>query len=144
MQPLTNLRPAATLEPVRTATRLIAVTVLVLTLGLHWAFLQTVAWTGMLVRYSRDSSFTEAVSRTFDGKHPCRLCHLVREGKAEEQRQDAAPLTAKLDLGLPPLPLGFDFACERRPFPSDVAQAFARPEEPPKPRPRGVPHRSPA
>lgn len=86
--------------------------VLALSLGLHWAVLQTAAWAGMLVSYSRQASFAEAVAWTFDGQHPCRLCHLVREGRAAEKAPDTLPaMQVKLDpaplpaaAGIVPLP----------------------------------------
>ncbi len=34
--------------------KMIAVLVLVLSLGLHWAFLQSVGWVSMIVRYAQD------------------------------------------------------------------------------------------
>ena len=66
----------------------ITVLALVLTLGLHWALLQTVAWTGMVINYSQANPFPEAVSMTFDGEHPCRLCKVIKQGRTEEQRQE--------------------------------------------------------
>ena len=68
------------------------------TLGAHWAVLQTVAWTSMVVNYSRTSTFSEAVSQTFDGKHLCKLCKLVKAGRSEEKQSEQAPLSAKIDL----------------------------------------------
>jgi hypothetical protein len=53
--------------------------VLVLLVGGHWGALQVVAWTGMVVDYSRDASLCEAVKKTFDGLHPCALCLELRE-----------------------------------------------------------------
>ncbi|MCC6234859.1 MAG: hypothetical protein IT580_19610, partial [Verrucomicrobiales bacterium] len=58
----------------RLSIRCVLALALVLATGLHWAVLQGVAWTGMLVTYSRDASLAEAVSRTLDGEHPCALC----------------------------------------------------------------------
>lgn len=69
--------------------RLVVLLVLSLSLGLHWAVLQTAAWTGMLVGYSRVASFREAWEMTFDGQHPCRLCKFVEAGRAAEQQQEA-------------------------------------------------------
>ena len=69
-------------------------------LGLHWAALQTVAWTQMLVTYSQNAAFGEAVKKTFDGEHPCDLCLLVKQGRSEEKKQEALPLTKKLDAVL--------------------------------------------
>ena len=68
------------------------------TLGAHWAVLQTVAWTSMVVNYSRTTTLSEAVSRTFDGKHLCKLCKLVKAGRGEEKQSEQAPLSAKIDL----------------------------------------------
>lgn len=74
---------------------------LVLATGGHWAVLQVCAWSGMVVRFAQDGSVREALSKTFDGRHPCRLCKLVREGRAA-QRSKAAPLAVtKLDLLAP-------------------------------------------
>ncbi len=37
-------------------------------------------WVGMAISYSQDSSsFSEALAKTFDGKHPCKLCKFVAE-----------------------------------------------------------------
>jgi hypothetical protein len=60
---------------------------LALTLGLHWTVLQSVAWVSMLVNYSAESSFAEAVVKTFDGKHPCQICVAVDAGKKSEREQ---------------------------------------------------------
>jgi len=69
-------------------------------LGLHWAALQAVAWTQMLVEYSQDAALGEAVKKTFDGEHPCNLCLLVKNGQSEEKGQEAVPLTKRLDAVL--------------------------------------------
>ncbi|HMO65721.1 MAG TPA: hypothetical protein PKE47_10970 [Verrucomicrobiota bacterium] len=66
---------------------------LALSLGLHWAVLQTAGWAGMLASYSRQTSLTQALAWTFDGQHPCRVCHLVSAGRAAESA--AQPLTVK-------------------------------------------------
>lgn len=90
----------------RLRSKVVIVLVLTLTLGLHWALLQTVAWTGMLVRYSRGASIAEAIAKTFDGRHPCSLCKVVAKSKADQWNQEkqfpwhAGP---KLDLAVPSL-----------------------------------------
>ncbi|NOS72314.1 MAG: hypothetical protein HOP33_20615 [Verrucomicrobia bacterium] len=111
---------------------------LTLSLGLHWALMQTVAWTGMIISYSRDGSFTEAVSKTFDGQHPCCLCKVIQKGRAEEKKQEGQPVKpgSKLELGLVWSCSAFDFACEQERIPSFDLDAVSRREEPPKPRPR--------
>lgn len=124
---------------VRSVVRFTTVIVLVLSLGLHWAVLQTVAWTGMVVSYSRDATFSEAVSRTFDGEHPCPMCKVIKQGQAEErgqpQKAQVKPGT-KMDLGLVWQWVVFDFSCDCNRIPSPNAEASVRAYEPPKPRPR--------
>ena len=53
--------------------------------GGHWLALQSLAWTEMLVAYSRDAQLTEAVAKTFDGQHPCGLCVRIEQGKKSER-----------------------------------------------------------
>ena len=57
--------------------------------GAHWVLLQGVAWTQMLVDYSRTESVTSAVSKTFDGKHPCHLCNRVVKESSSERKLPA-------------------------------------------------------
>lgn len=58
-----------------------------LTLGLHWHLLQSVAWARMLADYSRSASWSEAIGKTFDGKHPCPLCLQIKASRQQEERE---------------------------------------------------------
>ncbi len=117
--------------------RITTVSVLVLLLGLHWALLQTIAWTGMVINYSRDSSLREALSKTFDGKHPCPLCKAIKKGRAEEQKRERQVTPSfKLDLAVVWQPGDFQFACEHELVPTSGLNAPTRCDAPPKPRPR--------
>ncbi len=60
---------------------------LMVSIATPWTVLQSVAWFGMLVRYSQEVPFLKAVEMTFDGEHPCQLCTMVREGQREEREQ---------------------------------------------------------
>ena len=71
---------------------------LCLSLGFHWLALQSIAWTAMLVENVRHEPLSEAVARTFDGSHPCDLCHVVAEGKKSEKKSEVLPTIAKMDL----------------------------------------------
>lgn len=73
------------------------VAALAVSLGLHWAFLQTVAWAGMAVRFSREVPIREAIAMTFDGKHPCTICDLVLEAHKAEQKKQVEKLGPSLD-----------------------------------------------
>jgi hypothetical protein len=121
------------------AARYVTALVLILSLGLHWAFLQSAAWVGMIVSYSREVSLIEAVSKTFDGEHPCCLCKMIQKSRAEEkqqeQKQKVKP-SSKIDLGLVWQGAAFEFGTHRAPIPLFATGAPSRQETPPKPRPR--------
>lgn len=61
--------------------RLVVVGAICLSLGMHWALLQGIAWTGMLISFASKGTVIEAVQKTFDGQHGCALCHKVKEGR---------------------------------------------------------------
>lgn len=104
--------------------------------GLHWAALQAVAWTQMLVTYSQNAALGEAVKKTFDGEHPCDLCLLVKRGRSEEKRREALPLAKKLDAVLvPSVPRTMRFAQTVK-FPTVEQRVEGRLECPPVPPPR--------
>jgi hypothetical protein len=42
----------------------------------------------MLAQNLRADSFTQAVMRTFDGQHPCRMCKAVAAGKKESKKSE--------------------------------------------------------
>jgi hypothetical protein len=70
---------------------------LVLTTGLHWATLQTVAWAAMLANNLRYESLTEAVSQTFDGEHPCCMCKAIAAAKKSGQKTELALSVQKFE-----------------------------------------------
>jgi hypothetical protein len=74
---------------------------LVAMLGAHWALLQTVAWTRMLADNLHSSSFCDAVTKTFDGQHPCPLCKAIAAGKQSEKKTEFSFQSQKLEF--PPL-----------------------------------------
>jgi hypothetical protein len=109
------------------------------TIGLHWALLQSVAWTGMVIAYAQDAGLKEALVRTFDGKHPCPLCKEIAKGKQSEKKSDFQPEMKK-----------FEFSHATTSFVFSPPQYFwtvrsrdgfgsARSHEPPVPPPRQLP-----
>lgn len=80
------------------ARRIITIIALCSAIGVHWLALQSVAWTAMILQNTKQVSFCEAVKRTFDGAHPCALCHVVNKGKASEQKREMQTSFAKIDI----------------------------------------------
>jgi hypothetical protein len=80
---------------------------LIFTIGLHWPLLQSVAWVNMIVALSKHEGIGQAVEKTFDGKHPCKLCNFVAEGKKADQKKTASDLVKKFDLFSAPTPTVF-------------------------------------
>ncbi len=124
----------------RSAGRIILIAALVLSVGLHWAALQSAAWVGMIVSYSHDGSVAAAIGKTFDGEHPCRLCKLVEDGTSQEQEQRSEKSQVKkIDLATVAAALFIT-----PPEPPALKPAFiqakppARPGEPPTPPPRAI------
>jgi hypothetical protein len=58
-------------------------------IGMHWAFFQSLAWAQMVISYSQDAPLSEALVKTFDGKHPCKLCKNIAESKRTEKQSDS-------------------------------------------------------
>jgi len=82
----------------RCIARAVTIFALCCAIGLQWLALQSIAWTAMIVDYSKHASFCKAIAQTLDGAHPCSLCHIVNKGKASEKKSDLQPLTPKIDL----------------------------------------------
>jgi len=109
---------------------------LVFAIGAHWTLLQSIAWLGMAVSYSHNSTLKEALVKTFDGKHPCTLCKVVQQGKSAQQKQDAQKQIAKLDLILDARPATI-FCLVPKAFQAHgIAFPIFRNDSPPIPPPR--------
>jgi hypothetical protein len=83
---------------VRQIARIATIGALCCAIGLHWVALQSFAWTSMLIEYSKGTSLCQAIVQTFDGAHPCSLCHVVARGKASEKKTDAQSPVPKIDI----------------------------------------------
>ena len=118
--------------------RIVTIFALCLAIGLHWLALQSAAWTSMIVKYSKQQSLRVAIAQTFDGDHPCSLCHAVNNGKKSEKKSDPQAPTFKIDLIcstravrlLPPY-VPFDYATVR-------FSSSDRRQPPPLPPPRSL------
>ena len=84
--------------------RVATIVALCCAIGLHWMALQSVAWTTMLVQNAKHASLCKAIAYTFDGAHPCSLCHAVNAGKNSEKKSDLSSVTLKIDMIFAPRP----------------------------------------
>lgn len=66
--------------------------------GGHWVAFQTLAWTRMLVSYSQDTTFVDAVTKTFDGQHPCALCKTIEKGRGSQKQAPVLKLEPKANF----------------------------------------------
>ena len=93
----------------------------------------------MLVSYAGKGTMIEAVTKTFDGAHPCPLCLAVKEGQKDEKSDPAtgpakalkkfeAVLVAQIRLVVPPALV--------RPFPPVISHFEERRDETPTQPPR--------
>lgn len=58
------------------------------------ALLQGVAWVKMAHDFSKTGTLSQAIAKTFDGKHLCPLCKKIVRARATEEK---APVTMKID-----------------------------------------------
>jgi hypothetical protein len=116
--------------------RLVVVLALLASVGGHWAVLQSVAWTRMLVERAGRASFAQAVKTTFDGAHPCAFCKRIEGVKQKEQQREKAPIAVKLDLLLERRHIAFIPPFVDAGFFSVVVHAPSRVDCPPAPPPR--------
>src|SRR2546423_67182 len=116
--------------------RSVAIFALCLSLGFHWVALQSVAWTTMLVSNACHAPLGDAVAKTFDGAHPCSLCHVVRAGEKSDKKSGLQAPSPKIDLICLAHPVPF-----QRPFipfvyPTIVFHCSDIGDSPPVPPPR--------
>jgi hypothetical protein len=114
----------------------LVVLALVVSTGGHWFALQSFAWVRMAVDFAQIDPLAVALKKTFDGKHPCRICKTVREGRKSEQKQATLKVETRLDFL-------FDREAVQSPVPPTashhtvfIASHFSRTDSPPTPPPR--------
>ena len=93
----------------------------------------------MAVSYAQNSTLSEALVKTFDGQHPCKLCKAVEEGKKSERKQTPEKPINKLDLFCLPSSMALRVP-NFLPIPTACPGAIVAPGEPPPyPPPRPTP-----
>ncbi len=74
--------------------------------GGHWIVLQTIAWSQMLANYAQTDSVPLALSKTFDGEHPCPMCMQIQDGRQQEQKERRTVPPTRQDSGCHPYYVG--------------------------------------
>jgi hypothetical protein len=129
-------QPPIVLAVLNRLAKIVLVLALACAIGLHWAFFQSLAWTSMLADNLCSVSLGQAVTRTFDGRHPCPLCKAIAEGKKSEKKSQATPCFKTFEF--PPATEDFVLTPPARfasPFPA-LLLARTLFETPPTPPPR--------
>ncbi len=106
-------------------------------IGLHWTVLQVVAWAGMIVGYSQEAPLGEAVVKTFDGQHPCKLCKEIAKGKQSEKKPEFKSELSKLEFRYVPSAFIFRAPSSFREVRVGNDRADLLTHAPPVPPPRG-------
>ena len=132
---ISEMLPAHTM--IGKAASILMAAALFFSVGGHLGLLQGVAWATMIHDFSRGGSLTQAVEKTFDGKHPCAMCKKIAKAKNSEASGEKAPVTVKVDkkaevfVKAPgselPTPVSRPFAYGPAPFVSIPELCFAPP-----------------
>jgi len=94
------IRPTGSLYPrtARRRKRVLQVTgatacllALFISAGGHWAVLQSVAYTRMLIEFAQQDSWCTAVKKTLDDRYACSLCPKIRDGCDNERKAPSKP-----------------------------------------------------
>jgi hypothetical protein len=126
---------------IRRLAHLTLLTALMLSIGGHWALVQSAAWTGMFIKYVKHDTVAEALSKTFDGQHPCRLCKAVNQGtngSKSDHSKSPAPVI-KINLLSQSTETALVGVSPPRIIIAPISQrAYARTDAPEAPPPRAV------
>ncbi|MCW1922606.1 hypothetical protein OKA05_08575 [Luteolibacter arcticus] len=66
--------------------------------GGPYALVQTYAWAGMLVSYSKEDGLLKGAKETFSGEKPCALCCKIAEAKKSEGQSKELPASPTVKL----------------------------------------------
>lgn len=106
--------------------------------GGHWVVLQTIAWADMLATNLQTESLSDAITKTFDGKSPCKMCKQISAGKSAEKKSELPFQMKKLEFVFP-RPAGLVFAPQDfRIAPESTFYLESVPHRPSVPPPRFV------
>ena len=85
-------------QMIRALSRAVVLVMILVMTGGHWMILQSVAWTKMIIEYSRSAPLGVALEQTFDGWHPCQMCKMIQKAKQPAKQQELQQRTAQDDV----------------------------------------------
>jgi hypothetical protein len=56
------------------------------------------AWLGMVVSYSQAAPLSEALEKTFDGRHPCCLCKEIAKARQTDKKPESVSTTKRFEF----------------------------------------------
>ena len=68
----------------RRLTHTIVLGAFVFSCGGQWYLFQCVAWAKMIHDYAQVAPFTQAVTMTFSGEYPCKICRAIAEKRTSD------------------------------------------------------------
>ena len=92
----------------------------------------------LVTNAQQTSSLAQAVSRTFDGQHPCDLCKRISSTKDSQKKPTAQPAMSKPDLICTARSVRIFSFFEDFHYAETAIQFFERGNSPPVPPPRAV------
>ena len=84
----------------RRAARLSVLASFLVSIGMHAAVLQAVAWAKMTVDFARRDTIGVSLEKTFDGRHPCPICVSLKK-TSDPASLTAAPTHSRLGFVAP-------------------------------------------
>jgi hypothetical protein len=97
----------------------------------------------MAIEFSKHVPIRTAIAQTFDGAHPCSLCHAVNAGKNSEKKSDLQSPIPKIDILCLAQTLDLIPPCAAYEYAAIAFPSFESRRSPPVPPPRLVIDRVP-
>jgi hypothetical protein len=119
----------------KSAARVLLAAALLYGSGAHWLLAQGAAWAGMVAARAGRTSVAEALATTFDGRHPCRVCRIVKRGAGADSTPRAGRPAPTVDFAFASIPAVLPAAEAARPFPDASPDFASAPRVPPSPPP---------
>ena len=106
-------------------------------MGAHVAVLQTFAWAKMAVQFAQHDSLSASLQKTFDGKHPCKMCLKLKKSDQPDGSLGTAPRDNFMNEGYLKPPIDLQRIIQNSPLISikiEMPDFFVLQQDPPPPK----------